>query len=117
MVLTSDRLAVSDMSSQAGALKDVELEATGNAFVLGGNFSADAQRISYVRGKDQVIAEGDGRNEATIRYQPAQSNAAPAELKAGKILFCPSTKQFELNGVRSLDLRNINQLRAPATRP
>ena len=84
VVLTSDRLAVSDMSSQAGALKDVELEATGNAFVLGGNFSADAQRISYVRGKDQVIAEGDGRNEATITVPTGAIQRRPGRAESGQ---------------------------------
>lgn len=117
VISDSDRLAVADMSSRAGTFKDMELEATGNAVVRGSNFSATAQRICYVRSKDQVIAEGDGRNEAILKYQPAQSHTVPVELKAGKILFCPSTRQFELNGVRALELRNIQQLRSPAPRP
>jgi hypothetical protein len=109
VVLTSDRLAVADMSPRPGRLQDVELEATGNAILRGSSFSAAAQRISYVRSKDQVIAEGDGRNAAVITYQ--KDAGAPGHLKARKILFWPSTKLFELSDFQRLDVQDLPQLR------
>ena len=112
VVLTCDRLAVADMSDHPGSLENPELEATGNALVRGSSYSASGQRISYARAKDQLVLEGDGRNDATLTYQP-QVGAPPAELKSGKILFWPGTRQFELNDVRSLDVRDLNQLRLP----
>ncbi|MFV1967648.1 MAG: hypothetical protein ACC628_19640 [Pirellulaceae bacterium] len=108
--LTCRRLTVADMGATSGELKNVVLEANGNAFVKGRAFSAQGQRISYTRIKDQLVLEGDGRNDAVLGYQP-QPGSTPAELKGGKILFWPGTRQFEMNDVRSLDLRDLSQLK------
>jgi lipopolysaccharide export system protein LptA len=117
VVLTSDRLSVADMSDQPGRFQNVELAATGNALVRGNGFSASAERISYARGKDQVIAEGDGRRDAVLTFQPAQASAKPVELKAGKILYSPSTRQWGLDDFQRLDIDDLNQLRsAPRAR-
>lgn len=117
VLLTSDRLSVADMSERPGNFKDVELQATGNALVRGGTFQASAERIAYVRSKDQVIAEGDGRNDAVLIYQPPQLSAKPGELKAGKIIYCPSTRQFKLNNFQRLDVQDLQQLVSPPRRP
>lgn len=110
VLLNCDRLAVADMSPRVGALQSIELEATGNAIVRGETFSAAGQRISYNRAKDQLVLEGDGRTDAVLKYAP-QPGAAPAELTGRKILYWPDTRQFELNDVRSLDIRDLPSLR------
>jgi lipopolysaccharide export system protein LptA len=117
VLLTSDRLSVTDMSERPGNFKDVELQATGNALVRGGTFQASAERIAYVRSKDQLIAEGDGRSDAVLNYQPPQLSAKPGELKAGKIIYCPSTRQFKLNNFQRLDVQDLQQLVSPTRRP
>jgi hypothetical protein len=101
------QLRVADMGVTSDTLKNIVLEALDNAFVKGQTFSAQGQRISYTRIKDQLVLVGDGRNDAILSYQP-HPNAAPAELKGGKILFWPNSGQFELNDVRSLDLRDLS---------
>jgi len=113
--LTCQALSVADVGAGAADLKSVVLEATGNAFVQGRMFSASGQRISYVRNKDQLILVGDGRNDAVLAYQP-QPGAAPTDLKADKILYWPSTGLFDLDGVRSLDLRDLHQFGAGRSR-
>jgi hypothetical protein len=110
ITLTCQRLQVADMSPRPGSFAALELEATGNAFVQGQAFSASGQRISYVRVKDQLVLEGDGRNDALLSYAP-QPGAAPAELRSRKILFWPGTMQFELSDVHSLDVRDLSGFR------
>jgi hypothetical protein len=108
VVVTSQRLALTDMGQTRDRFDAVELEATGNAFVRGQTFNASGQRISYVKAKDQLVLEGDGRNYATLAYQRTP-NATPAPLKARKILFWPETKQFEISDLHSIDLQNLSQ--------
>jgi hypothetical protein len=105
-------LALADVGQSSERFEGVELEATGNAFVRGQTFTAVGQRVSYARAKDQLILEGDGRNLAELTYQ-VTPGAAPAPLKAGKILFWPDTKLFELDGFHSLEVQDIGQLRSP----
>ncbi|MEX0818591.1 MAG: hypothetical protein WD070_03330, partial [Pirellulaceae bacterium] len=76
VVVTSQRLALADMGDTRDRFDAVELEATGNAFVRGQTFNASGQRISYVKSKDQLVLEGDGRNYAMLSYQRTP-NAAP----------------------------------------
>ena len=113
VVVTSQRLALTDMGQTRDRFDAVELEATGNAFVRGQTFNASAQRISYVKSKDQLVLEGDGRNYATLAYQRTP-NAAPAPLKARKILFWPETKQFEISDLHSIDIQNLSQFNGSA---
>ncbi|MCB9873793.1 MAG: hypothetical protein H6821_06395 [Planctomycetaceae bacterium] len=108
VVVTSQRLAIADMGQTRDRFDDVELEATGNAFVRGQTFNASGQRISYAKSKDQLVLEGDGRNYAMLSYQRTP-NATPAPLKARKILFWPETKQFEISDLHSIDLQNLSQ--------
>lgn len=108
VVVTSQRLALTDMGQTRDRFDDVELEATGNAYVRGQTFNASGQRISYAKSKDQLVLEGDGRNYATLAYQRTP-NAAAAPLKARKILFWPQTKQFEISDLHSIDLQNLSE--------
>ncbi len=108
VMVTSQRLALTDMGQTRDRFDAVELEATGNALVRGQTFNASGQRISYTKAKDQLVLEGDGRNYAMLSYQPTP-NATPAPLKARKILFWPETKQFEISDLHSIDLQNLSQ--------
>ncbi|HUG70674.1 MAG TPA: hypothetical protein VMM76_23195 [Pirellulaceae bacterium] len=108
VVVTSQRLAIIDMGQTRDRFDAVELEATGNALVRGQTFNASGQRISYVKAKDQLVLEGDGRNYAMLSYQRTP-HATPAPLKARKILFWPETKQFEISDLHSIDLQNVSQ--------
>jgi hypothetical protein len=110
VILTCERLAIADMSPKPGSLDDLEMAATGNAFVRGRSFSASGYRVSFVRSKGQVVLEGDGRNDALLRFRK-QPAATPTDLKAGKIMFWPDTHDFELNDARSLELRDLEQFR------
>jgi hypothetical protein len=110
IMMTCQRLSIVDMSPKIGSFQQPELEATGNALVRGKLFSASGQRISYVRAKDQLVLEGDGRSDALLEYQP-QPGAVPAQLKGRKILYWPKSNQFELNDVRALDLHDLNRFR------
>ena len=83
VVVTSQRLAIADMGQTRDRFDAVELEATGNAFVRGQTFNASGQRISYVKSKDQLVLEGDGRNYATLAYQRTP-NATPAPLQSSQ---------------------------------
>ncbi|MCE9525756.1 MAG: hypothetical protein K8R36_06850, partial [Planctomycetales bacterium] len=66
--MTSDALTVTEMSLSK-AQKWVELEATGNVIVDGTSFTARAARIGYTSDKDQLVLEGDGRNDAEFWHQ------------------------------------------------
>jgi len=108
VVINSERLAIADMGQHRDRFEAVELEATGNAFVRGQTFTATGQRVSYAKSKDQLVLEGDGRNDAVLRFQQTPGSE-PGTLNAGKILFWPDSKHFELDRFRSLDLQNLSQ--------
>lgn len=110
VVITSQRLAVADLGQSREQFDAIELEATGNAFVRGQTFTAAGQRISYAKLKDQLILEGDGRNDARLTFQRTPG-AEPGTLNAGKILYWPQTKQVELDRFRSLEVQNLGQFR------
>ena len=110
VVINAQRLAIADMGQSRDRFDAVELEATGNAFIRGQSFTAAGQRVSYVRSKDQLVLEGDGRNLAVLTYQK-NPRATPAPLKARKIFYWPDKKQFELFDFHSLDVDNLSELR------
>jgi hypothetical protein len=86
----------------------LELRATGNARIIGRSFSGDGDRLSYARGKDLLILEGDGRQDAILRFRKTPGTD-PVELTVAKVLFHPSTKLFTLNDIRSLELPRIDR--------
>ncbi len=96
VILTSRRLAAADMRAVVGDQHAIEIEATGNAFIRGRQFSASGDRVSYIKAKDQLVIEGDGRTKSTLEFQ-RQSGAAWQKLSAEKILFYPQTSQFALD--------------------
>jgi hypothetical protein len=115
VVLTCERLAVAQPHS-GDVAEQIELEATGNAFVRGNAFSATAGRISYARAKDQLILEGDGRNKATLAYQK-QASLPPSTVTADKVLYRLSTRELQLTGWDSGEINGVSQLRGQRIPP
>jgi hypothetical protein len=107
IILTCQRLAV----VQHGRSNDqVDLEATGNAFVRGKTFSATGGRISYARAKDQLILEGDGRNKATIAYHQSL-DVPPTRTTADKMFFWPGKRECQVIGMQATEIYDVGQLR------
>ncbi len=96
VILTSRRLAVADMRTTSGSENAIEVEATGNAQIQGRQFAAAADRVFYVRAKDQLVLEGAGRPKATLKFQH-QEGGPWQPLSARRILFYPKTRQFALD--------------------
>ena len=121
VILTSRRLAVADMRDVVGDDNAIEVEATGDAHIRGSKFTASGARVYYVKAKDQVVLEGDGRTEATIAFQ-RRSGEKPTELNAEKIIYNPQTSQVNLQGfelkMSDLKLSDRSQnSRVPNNRP
>lgn len=109
VLLTSRRLAVADMGVVAVGERSIEVEATGNAVIRGRLFTAAGERVSYVRAKDQLILEGDGRTDSALEFR-RQPQAASQRLAASKILFYPRSQQFALQDFQSLNLTDLGRL-------
>jgi hypothetical protein len=107
VVLTCQRLSVAQPGSNRSG-EQIELEATGNAYVEGNSFSATGNRISYSRIKDQLILEGDGRNRATLAYRKI-NGAPPSHINAGSIMFWPGSRQYKVLDLGPSEV-NVSQL-------
>ena len=113
--LTCDRLAVTQFGEGGDA---AQLEAVGNAHIQGDAFNATGGRVSYVRLKDQLILEGDGRNDAQVEYQ-TQPGASPSHFTAGKMMYWPKSGLVKVMDVKQSEI-DVGQLRgrgAPAIKP
>jgi hypothetical protein len=104
--LTCDRMAVAQLANRG--TDDVELEAVGNAIVQGEGFTATGGRISYARSKDQLILEGDGRNDARIEF-PEKRADRPSYMAAGKILYRPKTRELQVIDLRQTEIYDVGQ--------
>ena len=103
--MTSDALTVTEMSLSK-TQKWVELEATGNVIVDGKSFTARASRIGYTSDKDQLVLEGDGRNDAEFWHQAAPGSQH-SYTAAGKIRFQRKTNTLEVDDGKSLTLGSL----------
>ena len=102
--MTSDALTVTEMALSR-TQKWMELEATGNVIVDGRGFTARAARIGYTSDKDQLVLEGDGRNDAEFWHQAAPGSQH-SYTAAGKITFRrPNT--LEVDDGKSLTLGSL----------
>jgi hypothetical protein len=103
--MTSDALTVTEMSLSKSQ-KWVELEATGNVIIDGTSFTARAARVGYTSDKDQLVLEGDGRNDAEFWHQagPGKDHSYTA---AGKIRFQRKTGTLEMGDGKSFTLGSL----------
>ena len=112
--MKSEALTVTEMSLSK-AQKWVELEATGNVIVEGKSFTAQAARIGYTSDKDQLVLEGDGRNDAEFWHQ-ATPGSQHSHTAAGKIRFQRKTNTLEVDDGRTLTLGSLPPSNKPLPR-
>jgi lipopolysaccharide export system protein LptA len=112
--MKSEALTVTEMSLSK-AQKWVELEATGNVIVEGKSFTAQAARIGYTSDKDQLVLEGDGRNDAEFWHQAAPGSQH-SHTAAGKIRFQRKTSTLEVDDGRTLTLGSLPPSNKPLPR-
>jgi lipopolysaccharide export system protein LptA len=114
--MKSEALTVTEMALSK-AQKWVELEATGNVIVEGKSFVAQAARIGYTSDKDQLVLEGDGRNDAEFWHQ-ATSGSEHSHTKAGRIRFQRKTGTLELNDgkTQTISLGSLPPSKVPLPR-
>lgn len=106
VLMTSDRLNVSEMGSSQAATRWHELEATGNTLVEGANFTARSARLTYSQAKELLVLEGNGRTDARL-FRQTRVGGAPSEAAARKILYWPATNRAEVDDARFLDLSEL----------
>ncbi len=82
-----------------------EVLATRNARIVGSNFEATAERLSYNERTDVLVIEGDTRQDANLWFQQ-RPGAQRDHLVAGKILYRPSDQWTQIEKVRNA---TINQ--------
>ncbi len=104
--LTCDRLAATQIMAPGTRERAWALEAEGNARAEGQAFLAQALRMTFDQAKGLLVLEGDGRSDATL-YVQQQPHQRRASQQSRRILFWPATKQFVLDGFRSLEIPNL----------
>ncbi len=112
--MKSEALTVTEMSLSK-TQKWVELEATGNVIVEGKAFTAQAARIGYTSDKDQLVLEGDGRNDAQFWHQ-ATPGSQHSHTAAGKIRFQRKTNTLEVDDGKTLTLGSLPPSKVPLPR-
>ncbi|MBX7164948.1 MAG: hypothetical protein K1X74_01245 [Pirellulales bacterium] len=103
ILLNCQQLTATQVDSPTGGERSFELEATGNPFVEGQQFTARGQRLAYVEAKDILVLAGSGRQLAELNVQ-RQPGAPPQHLTAAQIRFQPSTNKVDIDGASFLDL-------------
>ena len=118
--ISADQLWVGDMGLKAGDELQIEAQALGNAIVEGNlngeTFLARGYRVSYVTAKELLVLEGDGRSDAQLWRQGANTPDAVAR----RILYRHRDKYVELDGWRTIDFSELlqqQQLRRQQQRP
>ncbi|MBL8830524.1 MAG: hypothetical protein JNM18_26355 [Planctomycetaceae bacterium] len=106
LLMTSDRLAITQLPGATPELRTYEMEATGNTVVEGALYTARANRITYAQAKELLVIEGNGRSDAELSYQPKPSSS-PSKVNARKIMFWPSANRVEVDDARLFDLNNL----------
>lgn len=104
--LTCDRLAATQLVVPGTRERAWALEADGNVRAEGQTFMAQALRMTYDQAKGLLVLEGDGRSDATL-YLQQQPHQRRVSQQSRRILFWPATKQFVLDGFRSLEIPNL----------
>lgn len=111
VTLTSDRLSVAETGGGEPVVgpygsplgSALEMQATGNAVLVGRGFTARGARISYARAKELYVLEGNGRGDAQLWLQ---GNTNP-DAVAQTIRFFAQERRFDADGIRFL---NVNPL-------
>ena len=111
IVMTCSRLKVVEMGGEGE--RALEIAAVGNTFVEGSQFSAQADRITYVEVKDLLILESDGRNLVTLKQQ-RQAGTEPALFQCHKMKYGLRSGLVDVDGAVNLQ---YNQIGSPGNIP
>ncbi len=103
VLLSCRELSVLEMPTP-GAMRSLELAATGNVRVESDQFSCQAPRVTYAESKGLLVLEGNGRTPA-ILFRQQQPGMPASKLPADRILFWPATRQLSLDGVKAVQIR------------
>jgi hypothetical protein len=99
-LMTSDRLALAEMQAAGEDQPAIEVVADGNTTIEGSNFTARAWRVSYARGKELLILQGDGRNDAELWMRGSVTPDAAAQ----QIRFWTHNNSIQVDGGRFFHL-------------
>jgi len=117
MVLNTDQLVVAESlqrDPRNPQRASMELQAIGNTIIEGAQFTGRGYRLTYAQDKDQLVLEGDGRNDAVLNYQ--QGAGTPlSRAAAGRLMFYPGTNRVDVEGGRMIDLSQIGNTPAPSS--
>lgn len=116
MVLNTDQLIVAESPNRDPRYPQrasMELQAIGNTIIEGAQFTGRGYRLTYAQDKDQLVLEGDGRNDAVLNYQ--QGVGTPlSRAAAGRLMFYPGSNRVDVEGGRMIDLSQVGN--APAAK-
>ncbi len=98
-------LKVNQLPLPVGKGQSVEVEASGNAVVEGGDgvFTARGQRIIYAEAKNLLILEGDGRTYAEL-YRQLQPGAPYSRTTARKFQYNLKTGAIIINDAGTMEI-------------
>ena len=109
MVLNTDQLVVAESPNRDPRFPQrasMELQAIGNTIIEGAQFTGRGYRLTYAQDKDQLVLEGDGRNDAVLNYQ--QGVGTPlSRAAAGRLMFYPGSNRVDVEGGRMIDLSTV----------
>jgi hypothetical protein len=105
VILHCRQLSVRETPIPLGERRAMEMEAAGNAIAESTAYTARAARITFAEGKDLLILEGDGRNDAVL-FRQLQVGGSTSPVAARKIYY--NVKTGTVSGaIRSLDLNPL----------
>ena len=103
--ISCDQVQIVQWTPRGSDQPTTEVLANSNARIVGSNFEATAERLSYNERTDLLVIEGDGRQDANLWFQQ-QPGAKRDHLVAGKILYRPGDQWTQIEKVRNA---TINQ--------
>lgn len=112
IVLTSQQLWITETT--AAGQPGIELSAVGNVLVEGAEFTARAQRLTYIQAKQLLIL--DGENGAAQLQQQMRQGQRPNTFVGKKIMYWIATGQCEVEGAQQLDFSHIGAQEMPQAR-
>jgi hypothetical protein len=102
VLMSCDRLTVTQMQMPTRKEPYIEMEATGNTVVEGDRFTAQSVRMTYDESKDLLILDGNGSVNAEIYYEPYPGGPR-SKSSAQKIQYSPSRKSLQVDGSPSFE--------------
>lgn len=109
IVLDCDHLLLAQWTPRSSE-PTVEMIATGNSRVKGGQFNANAERISYYQGTGQVVIEAPTRSNAEIWFKrPGQTSKG--HLIAKTITYNVDSGEYQVQEMKQIEYSQQGPLR------